>query len=232
MVQSPSGFRNNREPPESLLVQTPDLPVPTASMSNLSGIHVEVASNIRSKTYELFGGAIKMSLPADLIDASDLRQVPNTQEVFLSKDTDISYIIEVLERVEAGKEEEAVKFHFNALADDNSATKTEIELIEEPKTAPAGSSPPAQPPCWSLIGTQHVPKFNKSTQQPDIVKIFLLLWRVDAKQSDVVLTINVPMVTVSDGSAGGVGEEGAERVRSIWEKARASFKVDDFELFA
>ncbi|KAG8925070.1 hypothetical protein FRC00_004379 [Tulasnella sp. 408] len=169
--------------------------------------------------------------PGHLV-CSDLRQVPDTQEVFLSKDTDISYIIEVLERVEVSNGVEAVKFHFNALADDNSATKTEIELTEVPTTESAGPSPPAQPPCWSLIGTQHVPKFNKSTQQADIVKIFLLLWRVDAKQSDVVLTINVPVVTGSDGNAGGVGEKGAELVRYVWEKARASFKVEDFELFA
>lgn len=46
--------------------------------------------------------------PTHLV-CSDLRQVPDTQEVFLSKDTDISYIIEVLERVEAGSGVEAVK---------------------------------------------------------------------------------------------------------------------------
>lgn len=170
-----------------------------------------------------------MSLPADLIDASDLRQVPNTQEVFLSKDTDISYIIEVLERVEAGDGVEAVKFHFDALADDNDAKKREIEVTEGPQTHPAGPSPPAQPSCWALIGTQHVPKFNKSAEQADIVKIFVLLWRVDAKQMDVVLTINVP---ISTAEAGGVGEEGVGRVRQIWEKARSSFEVKDFELFA
>lgn len=32
---------------------------------------------------------------------SDIRQVPDTQEVFLSRDSDISYIIEILESVEA-----------------------------------------------------------------------------------------------------------------------------------
>lgn len=46
---------------------------------------------------------------------------------------------------------------------------------------------------------------------------------------DVVLTINVP---ISTADAGGVGEEGVGRVRQIWEKARASFEVKDFELFA
>lgn len=39
-------------------------------MSNLPGMNVELANSIRTKTYELFGGAIKMSLPKDLIDAS------------------------------------------------------------------------------------------------------------------------------------------------------------------
>lgn len=173
-----------------------------------------------------------MSLPEDLIDVSDLRQVPDTQEAWLSKDTDVSYIVEVLERVEFSDGVEAVKFHFDALADDNNAVEREVELTEGPKTAPTGPSPPQQPPCWALIGKQHVPKFNKPKEQADIVKIFLLLWRVDAKDSDVVLTINVPLVTKSDGNAGGVGEEGAELVRHIWEQARASFKIKDFSLFA
>jgi len=67
--------------------------------------------------YELYGGAITINLPENLIDASfawfppcaplatdrcfrDLRQVPDAQEVFLDRNSDMSFIFEILNRVE------------------------------------------------------------------------------------------------------------------------------------
>lgn len=52
-----------------------------------------------SRKYDLFGGAITVDLPPGLIDASDLRQVPDTQEVFLSPHSDVSYIFDITESV-------------------------------------------------------------------------------------------------------------------------------------
>lgn len=73
-----------------------------------------------SASRPLYGGAITASVPANYVDArwvrlsssprcirkeltrpahSDLRQVPDTQEVFLAPDSDLSYIVEVLELV-------------------------------------------------------------------------------------------------------------------------------------
>ncbi|KAL2393557.1 hypothetical protein ABEF93_003235 [Exophiala dermatitidis] len=44
---------------------------------------------------ELYGGAMTVELPVDLIDSSDLRQIPNHQEVFLSPTTLTSIIFEI-----------------------------------------------------------------------------------------------------------------------------------------
>ena len=46
-------------------------------------------------TRPLYGGAITVSLPSTLIDASDVRQVPDHQEVFLSPTTLTSLIFEI-----------------------------------------------------------------------------------------------------------------------------------------
>jgi hypothetical protein len=43
------------------------------------------------------------------IITSDLRQVPDTQEVWLSPDSDISVVIEILERVEPDDPGEVAK---------------------------------------------------------------------------------------------------------------------------
>ena len=47
--------------------------------------------------YPLFGGAITVSLDGDYLDASDMRQVPDNQEVLLSRTTNVSVIVEVLQ---------------------------------------------------------------------------------------------------------------------------------------
>jgi len=49
---------------------------------------------------ELFGGSIVADIPDLFIDASDIRPVPSEQEVFVSKVTDISIVVDILERVE------------------------------------------------------------------------------------------------------------------------------------
>jgi hypothetical protein len=67
-----------------------------------------------SVTRDLFGGAITAVLPSRLIDASyvltlsyefylpffsNIRQIPDTQEVFLYPESNVSIIVEILERV-------------------------------------------------------------------------------------------------------------------------------------
>lgn len=39
----------------------------------------------------------------------DLRQIPDTQEVFLSSDSDVTYIVEILQSVSPINLEEAIK---------------------------------------------------------------------------------------------------------------------------
>ncbi|KAF8162994.1 hypothetical protein B0H34DRAFT_672100 [Crassisporium funariophilum] len=82
---------------------------------------------------DLFGGAIKVETAPDLIDASDIRQVPDTQEVFM--------------------------FHFDSLAHDNAAREVEVKSVSEiPNTRRDDTSP-----AIVLKGIQHIPKFNKTT---------------------------------------------------------------------
>jgi len=51
----------------------------------------------QSAQRELYGGAIVVALPDDVVDASDLRQIPDHQEVFLRQKTLTSIIFEINE---------------------------------------------------------------------------------------------------------------------------------------
>ncbi|KAG8720014.1 hypothetical protein FRC08_001373 [Ceratobasidium sp. 394] len=175
-----------------------------------------------TKTYRLFGGAIDIDLPADLLDASDLRQVPDTQEVFLATDSDVSVVIEILERVEPDEPAQAAKFHFDSLAHDNEAVSPEVEAINTPVVQ-------SSPPVLSILrGTQRVPKFNRTS--PDTVKILLAVYRVLDKGHDLVLTFNIPTQTEKAGSA--VSEAGLKKWEEAFEVAVSSFKIVDYGLFA
>ena len=51
--------------------------------------------------HELFGGAIECSLPPAFVSASDIRQIPTNQEVFVHRDlVNTSIIIEILEPID------------------------------------------------------------------------------------------------------------------------------------
>ncbi|ODN77474.1 hypothetical protein L202_04649 [Cryptococcus amylolentus CBS 6039] len=131
----------------------------------------------------LFGGAIALALPQDSIDASDLRQIPDNQEVFLFPHSDTALVLEVLELVEEGgaKDDlwEAAKwvqgesrgcgwlinmgrFHFGSIAHDNASLSSTI--FTSPPSSPIPSTPststPSQIKATTLAGTQQIHKFS------------------------------------------------------------------------
>jgi hypothetical protein len=58
----------------------------------------------------LFGGALSCLLPPGAKDVSEVRQIPDNQEVLVHEETDQSIVIELLEYEEAVDGEQAVKY--------------------------------------------------------------------------------------------------------------------------
>jgi hypothetical protein len=83
------------------------------------------------------------------------------------------------------------------------------------------------PSAIVLRGSQRVPKFNRTT--PDDVRIFMALFRVEHKEIDLVVTFNVPVMTLDRGA---VGSEGLEQAESDFNKFVTSFRICDYGLFA
>uniref|UniRef100_A0A0K3CEM9 Ran-interacting Mog1 protein n=1 Tax=Rhodotorula toruloides TaxID=5286 RepID=A0A0K3CEM9_RHOTO len=151
---------------------------------------------------QLYGGAITTTIPPSFIDASDLRQVPDTQEVFLAPDSDLSLITEVLELVKD-----------DGAGDDlERAVRPGLPTILGPAV---------------LSGLQTISKFNRPASEADTVLILLALWRVPQRDADVTLCVNWP---VKDGETG--EERSEEEARRVFEEAVRAFDVKDFGLFA
>ena len=62
------------------------------------------------RSIDLFGGALTAALPSSFTDVSDIRQVPDHQEVWIDKDGYTSIVFEILERVEK-PDDEALRYH-------------------------------------------------------------------------------------------------------------------------
>ncbi|KAK0210557.1 hypothetical protein DFS33DRAFT_301213 [Desarmillaria ectypa] len=172
---------------------------------------------------ELFGGAITAITPGNLIDASDIRQVPDTQEVFIYPDSSVSIIVEILRRVDPPDFRDAAKFHFDSLAHDNSALQSNVESV----TVIPNDRGDGTPSAIVLSGYQAVRKFNQAT--PDQVLILMAVYRIEEKGIDLVVTFNVPL-QFNDG--GGVREAGRDIARTQFDTFVRSLTIVDFGLFA
>lgn len=142
-------------------------------------------------TTPLYGGAITAKLPSDYLDASDLRQVPDTQEVRLSRTSLTSVVVDILERAQppahpCHTDEEALDYHYRDVVSNETryVSQREREQLNIRRTEGAGEEekekrvwerrPVAMGhlegvPAWTITATQHpvrpAPQANGDTDE-------------------------------------------------------------------
>lgn len=214
-----------------------------------------------SQQRELFGGAISADFVVPLIDASDLRQVPDTQEVFLSPHDGASIILDVLQPSVplTSSPQEAIRQHFANLAHDNAAAHSHVDHVaalggqsdppaSQPTAKTTGSNTPPTPAATFLSGVQHVRKTGTG-KALDEVGLCLALWRLGPyKPYDLLLSLNVPRPHrplpddsaaeprpdphQADHEAGVVSPEREKTYVENFKHTAASLQIHDWGLFA
>lgn len=86
---------------------------------------------VEFKQVPLFGGAAGCELPINWVDASNVRQVPDNQEVYLDTESEQSVIIEILEFQAEVSDEKACEFFFADLANADGAESVQLERFSE-----------------------------------------------------------------------------------------------------
>ncbi|OBZ83865.1 putative ran guanine nucleotide release factor [Choanephora cucurbitarum] len=185
-------------------------------------------------TQSLFGGAILSPVPSSFVDASQFRQIPDNQEVFVDMNTQQSLIFELLEQVEA-KHTDVAKFHFQQLADDNEATDATVSYVEQldPKeVSPLLTSDATE--LYILQGTQKVSKFNEK-QADNTVEIVMAVIRLIQVETDFVISINAPIQLANTSSereyAQGTNPISIDVVKQEMLVALKGLEVKDWSLF-
>ncbi|KAF2788016.1 Mog1p/PsbP-like protein [Melanomma pulvis-pyrius CBS 109.77] len=181
-------------------------------------------------TTPLYGGAIAVDLPTGFLDANNIRQVPDHQEVYLDNAGYTSLVFEILQRVEK-PDNEALQYHFTDLTEDTGDSTTVLEqgnaVLGKMSTTPLLT--------LTFVQTPAPPPPNaRPKKEPEFVAIHLLLLRLAAQTTDILITINVPHYAGEYVKA----EEGANGVTQLMREGEAvknkvleSFEVRDWGLF-
>ncbi|CAI4043932.1 Ran GTPase-binding protein MOG1 SKDI_10G2750 [Saccharomyces kudriavzevii IFO 1802] len=146
-----------------------------------------------NKEVELYGGAIITVVPPGFLDASTLREVPDTQEVYVNSRretedfgdglaTNESIIVDLLETVDKADLKEAWKFHVEDLTELNGTTAWET-LQED--TVQQGTK------LTGLV-VEVANKWGKLDLAQTVV-VGVALIRLPQFDTDVVISINVPL---------------------------------------
>jgi hypothetical protein len=195
------------------------------------------------------------------ISHSNIRQVPDNQEVYLDGDGFSSVVVEILERVDL-PDGEALEYHLRDLVDDEeddvTAEKTKVWWRAD---ARGGKLPwvwcidlpfllcsfllhtdtlrPYRPntPTYNLLATSPPgEKQQGRANEPEFVAIMLTLIRLVDQETDMLVTINVPHVPGSY-EAGSVDLEHGKmgpllELAGKWrERVLESFEVREWGLF-
>lgn len=91
----------------------------------------------------LYGGAILADLPVGFQDVSSIRQIPDTQEVYLSSAGYTSVVFDILERVtDQGDDLECLKYHLWDIVDEDAG---DTRIVEEGRRVGMGKFPYVYP---------------------------------------------------------------------------------------
>lgn len=141
------------------------------------------------KANDLLGGALSVLLPSNAKDISDLRQIPDNQEVFAHPVTDQSIIIEILEYVDKD-DEEAIRTHFSDLASDNDVQSGDAIIAQTEKIPDTDLKMTQCDNAYYILGQQNVSKFNEAAK--NTVDMHIGLFRISKFTTDILVTFNNP----------------------------------------
>ncbi|THY25812.1 ran-interacting Mog1 protein [Aureobasidium pullulans] len=180
---------------------------------------------------ELYGGAMTVDLPSNFADVSQIRQVPDNQEVYLDKDGLTSIVFDILERVDK-PDLDALKYHLEDIVEDDvDATK-----LWTSNSAVFSKLPP-QTSAYTLFAT-HKPSAEAVSRgkAPDFTGILLTLIRLESQQTDLVISVNVPHVGGDynkDEVNPSAGKQGPmlDAATSFRDRILQTFEIKDWDLF-
>uniref|UniRef100_A0A8D3B461 Ran guanine nucleotide release factor n=1 Tax=Scophthalmus maximus TaxID=52904 RepID=A0A8D3B461_SCOMX len=155
---------------------------------------------IADRPHPLFGGALSAVIPHSATDISELREIPDNQEVFAHAHTDQSLIVELVEHQGQVADQDSARYHFEDIAGSNKAQEPGVFGVTS--VVPLPKSDLSLSECssaWMLTGTQCVSKFNEEAR--NTVTLHLGVFRLPQFSTEVLITFNDPQSISPDSSS-------------------------------
>ncbi|KAJ4794179.1 Ran guanine nucleotide release factor [Rhynchospora pubera] len=188
----------------------------------------------------LFGGAISCSFPPTFQDVSNIRQVPDHQEVFVDPTRDESLIVELLDlKIEVADHESATWFLRDLALEQDASDSMVLEhsgIMELPGLQYGNVAVPAM----TAVGQLAVSKGRQGRGAENIVQVYLANIRLKNVSTDVLITAYEPLLinplsesarTVGAGAAVPAEQSGCLPVQEVFRRTISSFKIHDWNLF-
>ncbi|XP_051146262.1 uncharacterized protein LOC127261879 [Andrographis paniculata] len=188
----------------------------------------------------LFGGAIVASFPLRFQDVSDIREVPDNQEVFVDPTRDESLIFELLELKTDVPDNGSATWFLQDLANEQDAEGTVVLEQSGIVQADGEQFRNNRPIITTAVGQMAVSKGRQGREAQNIVKVYLANLRLKNVATDVLITAYEPLLINSlSESAASVGaglaipaaESGCMPMAEVFKCAVSSFNVNDWSLF-
>ncbi|KAL0336349.1 UNVERIFIED_CONTAM: Ran guanine nucleotide release factor [Sesamum radiatum] len=142
----------------------------------------------------LFGGAIVSTFPLRFQDVSNIRQVPDHQEVFVDPARDESLIFELLDLKTDVADQGSATWFLQDLANEQDAEGTmvlEQSGVFEVDGLQCRSSPAI---ITTAVGQMAISKGRQGREAQNIVKVYLANLRLKDVATDVLITAYEPML--------------------------------------
>ncbi|KAK3142405.1 hypothetical protein QOZ80_4BG0346010 [Eleusine coracana subsp. coracana] len=188
----------------------------------------------------LFGGAISTTFPVRFQDVSDIRQVPDHQEVFVDPARDESLIFELLDLKSEVDDAGSALWFLRDIANEQDAG--DIMVVEHSGTLELSGLRFGEGPvvAGTAVGQLAVSKGRQGREAQNIVRLYLANIRLKNAGTDVVITAYEPLLinplsesarAVASGPAVPAQQAGCLPISEIFKLAVMNFNVHDWNLF-
>ncbi|XP_050215846.1 uncharacterized protein LOC126666953 [Mercurialis annua] len=190
--------------------------------------------------HPLFGGAITSSFPLRFQDVSNIRQVPDHQEVFVDPDRDESLIFELLDYKHEVGDNGSASWFLQDLANEQNAEGCTLFEQSEVVEAPGILSRNIPTVISTAVGQMNISKGKQGREAQNIVKVYLANIRLKGVDTDVLVTAYEPVLInplsesarmVGAGMAVPAAQSGYLPMSEVFKLAVSTFKVIDWNLF-
>ncbi|GAB4839987.1 hypothetical protein Ancab_020696 [Ancistrocladus abbreviatus] len=188
----------------------------------------------------LFGGAIASTFPLRFQDVSNIRQVPDHQEVFVDPERDESLIFELLELKNDVPDNASALWFLQDLAGEQEAEGGVVIEQSGVLEAPGLCYRSMPAVVTSAVGQMAISKGRQGREAQNIVKVYLANLRLKEVRTDVLITAYEPLVinplsesanAVGAGVAVPAAQTGRMPVAEVFKPAVSTLRVNDWSLF-